>query len=200
MSTGESTTKPIEIEGNGKSAALWQTTKEAWSFGSETLVAPLPPVLGLEQNARTANSVGPPTVSPRKLVTPSLRPVASPRPRFGKRAFAPTFQWEGFVEEVNGDGFRARLVAFGNGGGDIGRVEYADFAYDDLADESDRELVTEGAVFYWTVGKARNFAGTITNVSLVRFRRLPPPTLHQRREARREVAALMGDSGTDESI
>jgi hypothetical protein len=101
------------------------------------------------------------------------------------------YQWEGVVEEVNGEGFRARLRPFEQGHAEASRVEYADFDYDDLADESDRALVAEGAIFYWTVGKSRNMAGTVFNTSLVRFRRLPSATSAQKREAAREAAALL---------
>jgi hypothetical protein len=78
-------------------------------------------------------------------------------------------------------------------------VEYADFPYADLADESDHDLVTVGALFYWTVGRMRNVTGTYMNTSLVRFRRLPPPTLRQRREAHREATDLLADLGADGS-
>ncbi len=103
------------------------------------------------------------------------------------------------MEEVNGDGFRARLLPFEEGEADHSRLEYADFGYDDLADESDHDLVMEGAVFYWTVGKSRNAAGTYTNTSLVRFRRLPPPSTYQTQEAGREAAALLQDLGARQS-
>lgn len=126
-----------------------------------------------------------------------LEPVAPPKKSFGKRGFAPLYQWEGVVEEVNGEGFRARLVPFENGQADPSRVEYADFEYDDLADESDRELVTHGAVFYWTVGRGRDSGGSISKRSLVRFRRLPPTSPYHAREARREAEDLLSDLGAD---
>ena len=66
---------------------------------------------------------------------------------------------------------------------------------DDLATDSDVALVDEGAVFYWTVGKGRNSAGTQSNVSLVRFRRLPPSSrLHQAR-AEQEATELLEELG-----
>lgn len=136
------------------------------------------------------------TVGPRREPDLSnVNPVALRRLTFGKRGFAPVYQWEGMVEEVSGDGFRARLVPFENRYADASRVEYADFSYDDLADESDRALVKAGAIFYWTVGKSRNRAGTYTNTSLVRFRRLPPPTTYAIRKSSREAEEILADLG-----
>jgi hypothetical protein len=88
-------------------------------------------------------------------------------------------------------------MPFENGHADVAKVEYADFDYEDLADDSDRTFVTEGAVFYWTVGKSRNTAGTYTNTSLVRFRRLLPPSHHERDKASREAEAILAELGGD---
>lgn len=175
-------------------------TGDAWSFGSrERLFAPRPPAdRGNERSAAANMAAGSPTYTPpREMDVSNLRPVTSRRPFFGKRGFAAVYQWEGVVEEVNGGGgFRARLLPFEGGKANSARVEYADFDYEDLADDSDHELVVEGAVFYWTIGKSRNAAGTITNTSLVRFRRLPPPTASQMRQAAREAEALLNDLGS----
>ena len=199
MNPSEST-RHIRVEPvNGRNGP-WQTG-DAWSFGSfpERLFAPLNPSAPVDlasERSAASNAAGSPTLSPRSAVDVSdVKPVTSRRPFFGKRGFSPLYQWEGVVEEVNGEGFRARLVPFEEGRADASRVEYADFAYVDLADESDCDLVMEGAVFYWTVGKSRNAAGTYTNTSLVRFRRLPPPTPYQTREAGREAEALLTDLG-----
>jgi hypothetical protein len=183
--------------GNGQSHAT-----DAWSFGSpQRLLAWLKPSASsdpLNQRSAAANTAESPTVGPHAAIDLSdVNPIASPRLSFGKRGFVALYQWEGVVEEVNAEGFRARLVPIEGSGADASRVEYADFAYDDLADESDRDLVVTDAVFYWTIGKSRNAAGTTTNTSLVRFRRLPPATGYQTREASREAEALLADLGTD---
>ena len=203
MSPGESTW-PVAVErpngsiGSGQSA---EQTSDAWSFGSrERLFAPLKPQPAPEpESARSAaaNSDLTSTASPPARDISELKPVAPERPSFGKRGFAPLYQWEGVVEEVNDIGFRARLVPFEDGQPDASRIEYADFEFDDLADDSDRELVVEGAVFYWTVGKSRNTAGTNTNTSLVRFRRLLAATPYQMRKSAREAAELLTDLGGD---
>lgn len=186
--TGESNRGEQEVE-----------TGDVWSFGSSR-ERMLPPVTPPRINQRSAaeNTTGTPTGSPHTPDVPDVKPQALSRPYFGKRSFQAAYQWEGVVEALDEDGFRARLLPFENGHVDPSRVEYADFDYGDLADESDRELVAEGAIFYWTVGRSRNPAGTYTNTSLVRFRRLPPPTPYEMQEANREAAELLADLGADD--
>jgi hypothetical protein len=203
MSPIEST-QPTDLErpnGSNGGSASSRETGDAWSFGRARLLAPLrsqPKAAEVRERSAAANVTGTPTVTPTDRLDPAdLSPVAVARPVFGKRGFAPLYQWEGVVEEVNGDGFRARLFPVEDGHAHAARVEYADFAYDDLADESDHELVRRDAVFYWTVGKSRNAAGTYTNTSLVRFRRLPPATQYQARQASRDADALLADLGGD---
>jgi hypothetical protein len=99
--------------------------------------------------------------------------------------------WEGVVEGVDGDEFRARLTPFRRGTANSAQVEYTEFTFDDLANPDDRSLVMEGARFYWTLGRATNPAGTLTNVSLVRFRRLPPASSLRRKLAEAEAEALL---------
>jgi hypothetical protein len=99
------------------------------------------------------------------------------------------------VEEVNGTSFRCRLVPLESGQPNLARIEFTEFSLDDIANDDDRILVEPGAVFYWTIGRSQNSAGTRTNVSLVRFRRLPVPGSYQRRLARREAAKLLRDFG-----
>lgn len=199
MNPGESTW-PIRIEWpDGRDGDPYEhsQTSDAWSFGTrERVFVPLSPRGSAEpaaERSAAANTIGSPTLDPPMTNISDLKPAALSRLFFGRRGFRPFYQWEGVVEEINSDGFRARLLPFEDGKADPSRVEYADFAYDDLADESDHDLVTEGAVFYWTVGKSRNAAGTYMNTSLVRFRRLPPSSQHQILEARREANALLTD-------
>jgi hypothetical protein len=117
---------------------------------------------------------------------------------FGKRSLEPLSHWEGEVEEVTDSGFRARLVPSEGHPGSMATTEYTEFSFDDLADESDIDFVSEGAVFYWTIGRGKNSAGQRTNVSLVRFRRLAPPSAQRQREARHEAARLLQELGGPE--
>jgi len=120
----------------------------------------------------------------------TIRPID-----FGKKSLFALFQWEGVVEEIVSSGFRARLVPFEDGRPNPAQIEFTDFSFDDLATDSDRALVREGAIFYWTVGRGKNVAGTVSNVSLVRFRRLGPAGPVQKRLAQREARELFADLG-----
>lgn len=165
----------------------------AWSFGTvrSRMFSAVAPRHGQEPNGGAANKDEDATSGMQRIDVPGASPVSAPATHFGKRGLSPLAQWEGVVEAVTEEGFKARLVPFENGKPNVARVEFSDFDYEDLADESDEELVGEGAVFYWTLGRSRNAAGTITNVSLVRFRRLPQPGPHQRELADAEARELM---------
>jgi hypothetical protein len=190
----------VERERPGASSATASDTNPWWLRLGDRLIAPrTTPTVDDPPNKRSANRETTLTVDPAlEIDARRLNPIRRSRPVvFGQKGFAPIYQWEGVVEEVNGGGFRARLRPL-TAPQEGGRVEYADFEYIDLSNASDHELVARGAVFYWTVGRSRNPAGTITNTSLLRFRRLPPPTLTQQREAAREAAALLADLSEDQ--
>lgn len=140
--TGADPTRPISIEGSDSSAASSAETADPWLFGWRHRLFASPkawtPSRMTELLSAAANKDAYRTLRDDGAASVSdLEPVAPPKKSFGKRGFAPLYQWEGVVEEVNGEGFRARLVPFENGQADPSRVEYADFEYDDLADESD---------------------------------------------------------------
>jgi hypothetical protein len=101
------------------------------------------------------------------------------------------------VAELQDDGFRLRLTPLVEGRPDFTRVEFAEFDFDELAYETDRDLITPGAVVYWTVGRRRDEAGTFSNQSLVRVRRRPPTSALRRKLAQTEVAELL-DTGDSE--
>jgi hypothetical protein len=195
-------TEEINIDRSTPGAAQWAAPEtSAWwlRFKPDRLFVPRSPGLPEDPGRkRSGNTSAESTVSdPSGSTVPALKPVARRRPFFGRRAFKPLYQWEGVVEEVSDEGFRARLRPFENGSLNRSQVEYADFEFVDLADESDYDLVEKDAVFYWTVGRYRNPAGTYTNTSLVRFRRLAPPTARQLNEASREAAELQAELGGD---
>lgn len=194
--SGESTV-PTAIEGvsDGRGAP-WQPRESAWSFEptEQRVVGSMDASLGIGPGMASANESTPSTIGPQSVVPPQGVPVEI-RPRnFGRRSFQPLSQWEGVVEEVHGDKFRSRLVQLDNGHTNPARVEFTEFAFDDLANESDRALVQPGAIFYWTIGRSKNAAGTSTNMSLVRFRRIPSPGLQQRRRAHVEAQELLKDN------
>jgi hypothetical protein len=148
--TVERSTLKLDVErngGNGQGSAAPETTP--WWFGlRDRLIAPRGPRTTEPANERSASPTAPSTFDQlRARDLTGLTPIARRRPWLGKRGFVPVYQWEGVVEEVNGEGFRARLQPFEQGHSDSAQIEYADFEYDDLADESDRGLVAKGAVF-----------------------------------------------------
>ena len=194
-------TKPEEIEGGlGLKEPLWQSSEERWSFGptSSRWVAE-PDVGHKELPTRSSNVDSASTSGPQEIDRPFATPRKLPSRSFGKRSLSSVSHWEGVVEEVHDGTFRARLVPHANGRPIPARVEFAEFDVDELADESDLALVQTGAVFYWTLGRMRNAAGTIWNASLLRFRRLPAPNVQQKQRARRETEELIRKLGVPES-
>jgi hypothetical protein len=195
----EPSTRPEQIDSlSGKLTPPWQREDPAWSFGPIEPRIVWPERTPNEVIQQQSNRVGDSTVNPQKITGPEDQPRHLRGTYFGKRSLEPLSHWEGVVEAVKGDIFQARLVPLVEGRPDPGRVEFTDFSTDDLADESDRSLVVPNAVFYWTIGRARNSAGTVTNVSLVRFRRLPPPTRYLLERAEREAKELLNTLGGDD--
>lgn len=191
-------TRPTAIPGAaGLRIDPSQHTEITWSFSSpaEHVVGALDQSIAHPRTHLSQNVDGPSTLNPQKIVSPLSPGVAIRRRDAGKRSFQVLSEWQGVVEEVNGTSFRCRLVPLENGQPNLARIEFTDFSLDDIANDDDRALVGPGAVFYWTIGRSQNAAGTRTNVSLVRFRRLPSPGSYQRRVARREAEKLLRDFG-----
>ncbi|MFH0825578.1 MAG: hypothetical protein V2B18_22720 [Pseudomonadota bacterium] len=67
-------------------------------------------------------------------------------------------------------------VLKGEGPEQIAELEFEEVPSDDY------DLVTVGAVFYWSIGYLRRRSGTIIRASEIRFRRLPPMTKDQIRK------------------
>jgi len=79
-------------------------------------------------------------------------------------------QWEGHIEELDDKlkVFRTRLIDLTSGGTD----EYTEFPYDEV-DQDDYDLMKEGAIFYYTIGKVQLSSGQIKKDSFLKFKRLP---------------------------
>jgi hypothetical protein len=196
--TPSESTKPLLIDALRSITATWQSDPTTASFHPSAPVRiPRPPQPELVANPRASNVNGDSGHETRSAQAPQrIQPLERvPVARLGKRAFAPLSHWEGVVESVSELTFRARLLPFEDGRPLRGRVEYSDFAFADLAEESDRDLVAPGAVFYWTIGRSRQRSGTLQNASLVRFRRSPPPSQEQKRVARALVEDILAASG-----
>ncbi len=89
------------------------------------------------------------------------------RHRAPSASFTPLQRWEGAVLEVRDEVFIARLVDLS---GKEPEAE-AEIYLEELSPEG-RELLREGAVFYWNIG-FRDERGQRERVSSIRFRRLP---------------------------
>lgn len=199
MTDANGTTTPVEIERSSgpEIPARVGSSTDVWSFGSRGRLFFTNRRRGDAdpESSRSAarNTEDYWTYLPRTSERAAPRAIAPIQAFFGKRGFAPVYQWEGVVEVVTEEGFRGRLIPYEDGRPNPSRVEYADFDLNDLADESDEELVAEGAIFYWTVGRSRTSGGTYTNTSLVRFRRLPRLSPVEVRNAEHAAAALLAD-------
>ncbi len=196
-------TRPVDI-GNmlgGATENSWQSNDTAWSFGfrSRHLFSAGDSHLPNGDPAlpnKNANGSG--TSAPQRVTVPDLTPVAPPDRRLGLKAWRALSHWEGVVEEVTGDGFQLRLTPFVEGRPDFTRPMFAEFGFDELAYEADRDLIVRDAVVYWTVGRRRDEAGTFSNQSLVRVRRQAPPSGPRKQLAAQEVADLLADAWVQE--
>jgi hypothetical protein len=193
----DSSTLPEAIGMNGTVSESATASTATWSFGSKSSwvvgdVDHPPPPQSVEQvqNASDSSTAGPQVVRDLRGTV-----VRVSTPNFGKRAFQPIGQWEGVVQSIKDSGFRGRVTEVDGNGHSRQSREFTEFYFEDLANESDRELVQPGAVFYWTVGRGRNDAGTIENRSLVRFRRLPPPSAARQRLADLEADSILRNLG-----
>ncbi len=94
-------------------------------------------------------------------------------------------KWEGYVLDVGEETFLARLIPLIGEGTDL----EAEIHLEEI-DREDRELVTPGAVFYWSIGYLKRPSGTY-RTSFVRFQRLPPLGASELKEARLQAQQLL---------
>lgn len=83
-------------------------------------------------------------------------------------------QWEAEITSVGVDSFWARLS---DASDPLLDVEEVELAIDEIA-PADRQLLVEGAVFYWTLGQQVSKGGTVRRVSEIRMRRDPVWSQH----------------------
>lgn len=202
MSRGDPT-RPLEVEGapdQPNQAGAWQSNPGVWSFegpGDQKRFSPLKPVPH-GRPAPSGNASPPATANPQKLQVPETKLTGPPARRFGRRSSRAVYRWEGVVEEVNREGFKARLKPSRNGQPSAEDVEFTDFSFDEIT-PGDHPLIVPGALFYWTLARKTNEAGTLTNESLVRFRRIPPVGGYHEKIARSEAERLLQGLGGDGS-
>ena len=70
-------------------------------------------------------------------------------------------------------------------------IEYAEVLWSEF-NEYDKPLLTEGAVFYWSIGHLRRETGQVRRFSETRVRRMPKLSKSKMREISRKVERLSG--------
>jgi hypothetical protein len=95
-------------------------------------------------------------------------PIITPKLKQSRDNFITLQKWEGFVLEVSNDSFIAQLHDLTNDMPDE-EVEL----YIEEVPKSDRELLTKGAYFYWSIGYNDSPSGQRTRESMIRFKREP---------------------------
>lgn len=186
----ERSTLPLELEDRADGGRAWQHEEMPLSFGPADKIVGQSAPIAVDRPSPSSNRETGSTDAPQQVKTPDQRTHMVKRGIFGKRAFHASHEWEGIVERVTKHDFSCRMVPL-RPKADPGHVELTDFAFEDLSTENDKDLVVPGAVFYWTLGRFQNSAGTVVKQSLLRFRRLPPLTSAQMKSADDEAEELL---------
>ncbi len=99
-------------------------------------------------------------------------PVLGKEPRL-TTTLHPLQEWEGYVVQINRDGFTARLLDVTAGASYEG--EEADIPLEEVS-ESDVAKMKVGSIFRWVIGYERAATGTKRRISQIVFRDLPAIT------------------------
>lgn len=100
----------------------------------------------------------------------------------------PLQEWEGYVVQINNDGFTARLLDVTAGASY--EEEEADIPLEEVS-ESDAAKMQVGSVFRWVIGYERAATGTKKRVSQIVFRDLPAITEKDLQTANERARGLM---------
>jgi hypothetical protein len=103
-----------------------------------------------------------------------------PKPQKTDDRFRLLQKFEGTVLEITDTGFWARIV---NKTDPHAVEEEAEFPFEEVP-EQDRPLISEGAVFYWSIGAEQKAFGQVIRSSVIRFRRLPRITNQDLQDAK----------------
>lgn len=77
-------------------------------------------------------------------------------------------KWHGYIQFIEGDSFTAMLVDANS----ENLTMEATFSIEEVS-EGDRDLVVEGALFDWVIGRERKVHGQIANEDFLVFKRFP---------------------------
>lgn len=105
-------------------------------------------------------------------------------------------RWECVITEIDDQEFVAKVKrVYPEDAQDDGiHEDYAEFDMSDVND-SDRQFVKMGAIFYWSVGQAKSKAGTVEHKSMLVFPRLPAwseNTENRAKEKAHRAAKILG--------
>jgi len=134
-----------------------------------------------------SRSAGSSTTAPgdrRKVPAPFRRDdyvIQSPRDRIKLLQ-----QWECIVLQVRNDCVECEMHDLTD---ESKPVEFAEIYLDEFSD-SDRALLCEGAVFYWSIGHEIKRTGQVRRYSELRVRRMPPLTPLKKREINERAGQL----------
>ncbi len=123
----------------------------------------------------------------------SLTPVpeiTSRRP--SEKQFIPMQRWEGVVESIAPE--YGTFTAVVQDRTAESPPELAVLFLEDLSD-GDRELLTAGAVFYWSLGHMVGKGGGRARVSIIRLQRLPTWSKRELDEAKESAAEVSAELG-----
>ncbi len=104
------------------------------------------------------------------------------------RTLDPTAEWEGYVESITEDEFSVRMVNVRSKS--PLPADQATFNKNDVS-EYDRQLLKEGAIVRWVIGRERLPTGQVRNVSELYFRRLPAHSNKDYERASRKAETLL---------
>lgn len=94
-------------------------------------------------------------------------------------------KWEGYVISIENDIINARVIDLTTEGVE----EIVQIYFDDIPND-DIDLVTPGAVFYWSIGYLDMITGQRIRSSIIKFRRLPQWTLPEIKRIDNEVIEI----------
>lgn len=123
--------------------------------------------LDKKKNTRETFEVRPASDDVEEFKVPSITHLSLTD---SKNYFTKAQRWIGHVHEIRENSFFAELKDLN----DPTTYEVGEFEYDEISPE-DRELISLGAAFYWSIGSSYK-NGQIEKKSLIRFQRMKPWT------------------------
>lgn len=174
-------------EADGESPELFVNLNEYNKLPTETINA----YLGTKSDSIDATYISERdhdiTESPR--IQSSL-PKDAPKPLYqhpvrANDSYKSLQKWEGYVVENKKDMFIARLIDLTS----EGEEEIAEIPIAEIS-ESDLDLLSVGAVFYWNIAYKDSVSGQRERVSTIRFRRLPMWTKKELEDAKEKGRTL----------